>query len=156
MHQAALSVASLCFSWSSSNNYAPMKTAIKTISQAHNEINAVFKPRQQFNIRISSSHVYFCIVTKASDVCTSFLNNRVICDACRCWYAQCLVAERIPCYLQAAGAKRWSTRQTKSLWFWLFFREKNTPIVDNRVQVSVWRSRWWQIAGRSICMVGRD
>lgn len=49
MHQAALSMSSLCFSWSGSNNYELMKTAIKTLSWAHNEINAVFKPPQQFH-----------------------------------------------------------------------------------------------------------
>lgn len=58
MHQAALSVSSLCFSWSSSSNYGLMKTAIKTLSWAHNEINVVFKPPQQFHRHV----IQLCVV----------------------------------------------------------------------------------------------
>lgn len=57
-----------------------MKTAIKPFSQAHNEMNAEFKPRQQFRRHMSSDYVDLHIVTEAlSHERTSFLNNGVIC-----------------------------------------------------------------------------
>lgn len=57
-----------------------MKTAIKPFSQAHNEMNAEFKPRQQFRSHMSSDYVDLHIVTEAlSHERTSFLNNGVIC-----------------------------------------------------------------------------
>lgn len=61
-----------------------IKTAIKPFSQAHNEMNAVFKPQQQFRRHMSSDYVDLHIVTEAlSHVRTSFLNNGVICGTRR-------------------------------------------------------------------------